>query len=374
MPAVVARCRKRRVAACRSIRVPRLLSRTGPPRPGPGCPVDGPADGGRQRDQDDLGALAAHAQHPVAVLFARVLGGRVLQDAVEDAGPVEPSRDRESPGDGGGLEPADLVHPPDVELQVRSPGSQRVQVLLGAPGQVTAQVRHIARPALADAAAQLTAAVHFVACHEGGADPSGVRSFDQAAGQLRLGGGHHLLRDAGQLAVLLISDARFGQVKSTADQRMPVAGGVGQGDRHLARCGTAHGAAVLAGRAGRSARGLLIGRLIHDQHPVPVIKMTDRPRRSDVQDPLVVPDRTRQKMLQPVRLAVPGRLGDRPAVVIVQFHQQPAHHLAAGLPGLPPGKAPGHLPQQIRLQRGPGIIGDRGSSDCRILIVSRNPS
>ena len=35
-------------------------------------PVDGPPDRGRQRHQDDLGALAAHAQHPVAVLFAEV--------------------------------------------------------------------------------------------------------------------------------------------------------------------------------------------------------------------------------------------------------------------------------------------------------------
>ena len=30
--------------------------------------------------------------------------------------------------------------------------------------------------------------------------------------------------------------------------------------------------------------------------------------------------------------------------------------------------------QQVRQQRGPGIIGYRGSSDCRILIVSHNPS
>jgi hypothetical protein len=54
-----------------------------------------------------------------------------------------------------------------------------------------------------------------------------------------------------------------------------------------------------------------------------------------------------------VRAAMPGRLGDRPAVVIVQFHQQAADHLAAALPGLPPGKAPGHLSQQ----GGPGLIG-----------------
>ena len=80
-----------------------------------------------------------------------------------------------------------------------------------------------------------------------------------------------------------------------------------------------------------------------------------------------------KKVLQPVRPAMAHRLRDRLAVVIVQFHQQPAHHLAAALPGLPPGKAPGHLPEQIRQQRGPGIIRYRGSSDCRILIVSCKP-
>jgi hypothetical protein len=84
--------------------------------------------------------------------------------------------------------------------------------------------------------------------------------------------------------------------------------------------------------------------------------------------------RTRQEVLQPVRPAVPGRLGDRLAAMIFQLHQQPADHLAAGLPGLPPGKAPGHPPQQIRQQRGPGIIRYRDSSDCRILIVSHHPS
>src|SRR5215468_9816337 len=44
----------------------------------------------------------------------------VLQDAVDDTGPVEPGRDGEPPGHRGGLEPADLLHPPDVQLQVRS--------------------------------------------------------------------------------------------------------------------------------------------------------------------------------------------------------------------------------------------------------------
>jgi hypothetical protein len=35
-------------------------------------PVDGPADRGRQRHQDDLGALAAHPQHPMAVFLGEI--------------------------------------------------------------------------------------------------------------------------------------------------------------------------------------------------------------------------------------------------------------------------------------------------------------
>jgi hypothetical protein len=64
----------------------------------------------------------------------------MLQHAVQDAGPVEAGRDGEPPGDGGGLEPADLLHPPDVQLQVRPPRGQRVQAAFGAPGQIAAQV------------------------------------------------------------------------------------------------------------------------------------------------------------------------------------------------------------------------------------------
>jgi hypothetical protein len=96
---------------------------------------------------------------------------------------------------------------------------------------VGADRHHIAHLALVDAAAQLTAAVYVIACRS--ADPQAVRAFQQGAGQLRLAGEHRLLRDAGQLAVF-ISGAPFGQVQRPADQRMPAAGGIGQGDRHLA--------------------------------------------------------------------------------------------------------------------------------------------
>jgi hypothetical protein len=44
--------------------------------------VDGPADGWWQWNPDDLGAFAAHAQHPVAVFFAEVgdVGGGGFED------------------------------------------------------------------------------------------------------------------------------------------------------------------------------------------------------------------------------------------------------------------------------------------------------
>ena len=157
------------------------------------------ADCRGQRDQDDLGALAADPQDAVAVFLAQVgdagaggfedpqaqqpehghqgevvavrrlacggqqrlelqmgeseggrfgwdirpadvLGRGVLQHGVADAGAVEPGGYREPPRDGGGLEPAGFLHPPDVLLQVRAAGGQRVQAALSAPSQVTAQV------------------------------------------------------------------------------------------------------------------------------------------------------------------------------------------------------------------------------------------
>jgi hypothetical protein len=65
----------------------------------------------------------------------------MLQDSVDGAGAVEPGRDGEPPGDGGGLEPAGFLHPPDVQLQVETLDGQRVQAVIGAPGEGAAQVR-----------------------------------------------------------------------------------------------------------------------------------------------------------------------------------------------------------------------------------------
>jgi hypothetical protein len=53
----------------------------GPVVPDSSSPFDSLSRCGRQRDQDDLGALAAHAQHPVA-MFAEVtdVGASGLED------------------------------------------------------------------------------------------------------------------------------------------------------------------------------------------------------------------------------------------------------------------------------------------------------
>ena len=50
--------------------------------------VDGAADCGWQRDEDDLGAFAAHAQHPMAVLFTQV--GNVRPGGLEDTQAEQP--------------------------------------------------------------------------------------------------------------------------------------------------------------------------------------------------------------------------------------------------------------------------------------------
>jgi site-specific DNA recombinase len=322
----------------------------------PGCPA------AVKRQRAGI-AVPPHQQHAASVIMPAgcIVAGHLQHRPVVVPGALGPGPGAH-PVPGAGRDHAD------------SGGRGHRAARAGRHHVVGADRHHIAHPALAGAAAQLTPAVDFIAGHERGTDPQALRAVQQGASQLRLGGEHHLLRHAGQLAVLVIGGARFGQVQRPADQRMPAARGIGQRDRHLAQRDPAHGAAVLAGRADRVRGGLLIGSFVHDQHRIPVVEMPGRPRRRDVQDLLVVPDRPGQQVLQPVRPAMPGRLGDRPAVVIVQLHQQPAHHLAAGLTGLPPGKTPGHPPQQIRQQRGPGIIGYRGSSGCRVLIVSHNPS
>jgi hypothetical protein len=54
-----------------------------PSGPGTDGAVDSPSDGWRQRDQDDLAALATHAQDPVTVFLAQITDVRAggLEDS-----------------------------------------------------------------------------------------------------------------------------------------------------------------------------------------------------------------------------------------------------------------------------------------------------
>jgi hypothetical protein len=55
--------------------------------------VDAPPDGRGQRDQDDFGALAAYAQHPVTVLVAEV--GDVRAGGLENPQAQQPEHGHE---------------------------------------------------------------------------------------------------------------------------------------------------------------------------------------------------------------------------------------------------------------------------------------
>ena len=65
----------------------------------------------------------------------------VFEDAVDDAGPVKAGDDGHSSGHGGGLEPADVLHPPQVQLQVVTLRVQRRDLPLLAPGDEDPRVR-----------------------------------------------------------------------------------------------------------------------------------------------------------------------------------------------------------------------------------------
>src|ERR1039458_577629 len=72
-----------------------------------------------------------------------VLGRRVLDEAVEDADPVEAGHRRQPPSDGGpGQSP--LLHGAGPQLDVAPLGGEDLKIDRGAPGKELAQVAHVA--------------------------------------------------------------------------------------------------------------------------------------------------------------------------------------------------------------------------------------
>ena len=211
------------------------------------------------------------------------------QEVADGAGVAVPAQEQcRVPGlvSFGGVVGDDLDHRPVVVLGAlgRLPGAhplphagfhQAGGVLHGeaaAGGQhhrvVRADGQDVAGAALADACAQVKAAVDLVAGDEAGADAAVVGVLQQAAGQLRFRREHDVVRDSGQLAALLVGGPVRRQVQGPADQGVPGRGRAGQGDGDLAHRDAAEGAAVLAGRARAVTGGLGIAGLIHDQHHV----------------------------------------------------------------------------------------------------------
>jgi site-specific DNA recombinase len=219
----------------------------------------------------------------------------------------------------------------------------------------------VAGAACADALSQVTAAVDFVAGDEPGADSLVVRVLQQVVRELRLGLEHDLVGNSGQFAALLVGGPAFRQVQGPADQGVPGRGRPGEGDRDLAHRGSADGAAVLVRCPGAAVRGLLVGGLVHDQYHVRSVlaggKTADGPACGGVQHLLLVAAGAGQQVLHPVRAGVPGRLGKRPAVTVLELGQQPVHHVLAGKTGLPSGEARRDLRHQVIEQGVDGLIG-----------------
>ena len=71
---------------------------------------------------------------------ADVFGWGLFEDAVDDAGAVEPGHDRDPPRHGRRGVAALFLHPPHVQLDLRPGGRQRVDPAFGAPAQVGPQI------------------------------------------------------------------------------------------------------------------------------------------------------------------------------------------------------------------------------------------
>jgi hypothetical protein len=77
---------------------------------------------------------------------ADVVGRGVLEDAVGDAGPVEAGDNGKPTGDGRRLEPADVLHPPQVQLEVVSLRVEMGELPLLTPSEEHPQIGLLVLP------------------------------------------------------------------------------------------------------------------------------------------------------------------------------------------------------------------------------------
>jgi hypothetical protein len=195
--------------------------------------------------------------------------------------------------------------------------------------------------------------------------------LQQPPGEFRFRGEQDLVRDPGQLAALLVGRPVLGQVQGPAGQGVPVRGRIGEGDLDLAHRDAPDRAAVLAGCPCAVRGRLRVRGLVHDQDRVDGVagEVTCGPCRGGVQHLPVIDARAGQQVLHPVRPRVPGCLRDRPAVVILEFHQEAVHHVTAGQAGLPPGETRSDPAHQVLQKAGMRVMIYAGASGCRRIVL-----
>jgi hypothetical protein len=197
-------------------------------------------------------------------------------------------------------------------------------------------------------------AVDLVAGHPGGRD-AGVQGAGQhLGGQRRLGGKPYLVRDARSRQPFRILDPASGRIQLPVNHGVPGIGGVHQVDSDLGILHAARSASVLALHPHRLAALPEIPGLVEDQHRLRVAERLDQVGAEVIADPVVVPHRTAQQVLHPIRGGVAGVLGDRPAVLARQVGQQPVHE-RPGPPAWLHPREPARDPAQQLLQPPPAI-------------------
>jgi hypothetical protein len=130
---------------------------------------------------------------------------------------------------------------------------------------------------------------------------------------------------------------------------VPGRGGIRQVDGDLGVVDLAGGAGVLALYPDRAGALLEVPGLVDHQHRTLLTEVLDQVVAHVVADPVVVPDRPGQQVLQAVGGGLAGVLGNRPAVLAWQVRQESAHERPGVPPWLHPGK-PARDPTQQLLQ------------------------
>ncbi|QYC41908.1 hypothetical protein Nocox_21520 [Nonomuraea coxensis DSM 45129] len=185
-------------------------------------------------------------------------------------------------------------------------------------------------------------------------------TFDHPPGKLGLGREHHARADTGAGEPGGLVEPGRGQVQLSVDQHsLPARDGVGREHPDLTVGDLPRGAGVLPLHPGRAATLLLKPGVVDYQDPVSAAEPLGHLRPQRVPDLISIPAGMAEQPLHPIRCAVPGILGQQPAVLPLQTAQQPIQTRPRPQPGLAPDEERcQHLRKQL-IQR---IVPPRGDT------------